>query len=108
VKTKNKGDVGAVGRSHDGVYLGASVVVFEGVTDPGCLQAMACREAHALAADLLVGNITMGLDCLDVVKGLHGQHLGVYSHILLKIKKIADRHREAMKGRRSDQIGLSE
>jgi hypothetical protein len=37
--------------------------------DPGCLEALACREALALAADSLVGRITVALDCLDVIKG---------------------------------------
>jgi hypothetical protein len=50
-KTSNRGAVGAVCRSHDGDYLGASAVAFEGITHPGCLKAMACREALALLAD---------------------------------------------------------
>jgi hypothetical protein len=50
-----QGVVGAVCRSHNGVFLGASAVVFEGVTHPGCLEAMACREGMALANDLNIG-----------------------------------------------------
>jgi hypothetical protein len=91
VKTKNQEAVGAVCRSQDGSYLGASAVTFEGVTVPGCLEAMACREALPLplAADLLVSKITVASDCMDVVKGLHGRHMGTYSHILIEIKETA-------------------
>jgi hypothetical protein len=58
--------------------------------DPGCLEALACREALALAADLLVERITVASDCLDVIKELHGQHLGAYSHILLEMKETVE------------------
>jgi hypothetical protein len=34
----------------------------------------------ALAADLLVGKMTVASDYLDVVKCLHGRYLDVYSH----------------------------
>jgi hypothetical protein len=39
-KTKTQGAVGAVCRSYDGFFLGASAVVFNGVTDPGCLEGL--------------------------------------------------------------------
>jgi hypothetical protein len=57
--------------------------------DPWCLEAMASREAIALAADLLVSKITVASDCMDVVKGLHARHMGTYSHILIEIKETA-------------------
>jgi ribonuclease HI len=88
-KTANKGVVGAVCRSYDGGYLGASVIVFEGITNPAFLEALACREALALAADLNLGDITVASDCLEVVKGLHDQYLGLSSHILVEIKDTA-------------------
>jgi hypothetical protein len=43
---------------------------------------------------LLVGRITVASDCLDIVKGLHGQHLGACNHILLEIKETPDRRGE--------------
>jgi hypothetical protein len=49
--------------------------------DPWCLEAMASREAIALAADLLVSKITVVSDCMDVVKGLHGRHTWVHTAI---------------------------
>ena len=61
------------------------VVVFDGVTHPGCLEALACREAMALAVDLLVGEVMIARDCLEVVQGLQTRNLGRFSHILREI-----------------------
>jgi ribonuclease HI len=88
-KTANRGAVGVVCRTYEGVYLGASVVVFEGVTHPGCLEAMACREALALMEDLNVGRLMVASDCLKVVQGLQHNNLGQFSHILREIKSAA-------------------
>jgi hypothetical protein len=51
-KNQNCGAVAAVCRGDDGVYLGASAVVVQGISDPTTLEALACREALALAANL--------------------------------------------------------
>jgi hypothetical protein len=88
-KTTCRGAVGVVCRSFNGQYMGSSAVVFEGITDPWCLEAMACREAIALAEDLCRGEIMVALDCLEVIKGLEGQSLGLSSHILQEIKDSA-------------------
>jgi hypothetical protein len=40
-KSVAKGAVGVVCRSADGVFLGASAVVFDGITHPGSLEALA-------------------------------------------------------------------
>jgi hypothetical protein len=58
----NQGAVGVVCRSHDGVYLGASVLVSGGVTCPGCL---------------------------DVVQGIQGKNLGQFIHILKEIRSMS-------------------
>jgi hypothetical protein len=47
---------------------------------------MACREAIALVADLLVGKIKVASDCLDVVKGIWER---IVMHILIEIKETA-------------------
>jgi hypothetical protein len=52
-KTQNKGAAAAVCRDADGRYMGSSVLVVEGITDPATLEAMACNEAVALAAILI-------------------------------------------------------
>ena len=62
-------------------------MVYEGITDPGCLEALACREALDVADDLLLGSIHVASDCLQVVKGLHDDYCGIYGSILLDIKE---------------------
>jgi ribonuclease HI len=88
-KTTARGAVGVVCRSAQGLYLGASAVVFEGITHPGCLEAMACREALDLAMDLQLDAIQVASDCLEVVKGLHTNYLGVFGNIVREIKERA-------------------
>jgi hypothetical protein len=46
------GSAAVVCRDNEFNYLGSSVLVIEGVTDPATLEAIACREALALAEDL--------------------------------------------------------
>jgi hypothetical protein len=46
------------------------VVVFYDITDPGCLEALMCREAQALALDLGVDEVMVATNCLEVVQGL--------------------------------------
>ncbi|XP_071676881.1 uncharacterized protein [Lolium perenne] len=88
-KTANRGAVGVVCRSQEGTYLGASAVVFEGITHPGCLEAMACREGLALLDDLHEGDAVIATDCLEVVKGLKEANMGIFSHVLQEIKEAA-------------------
>jgi hypothetical protein len=105
-KTVNRGSVRVVCRALDGQFLGASTIVFEGVTDPGCLEALACRESLALAADLGIGDVMVASDCLEVVQGLKGQNLGRFSSILLEIENTARQHGGVSfrhEGRRSNE-----
>jgi ribonuclease HI len=85
-KSSAKGAVGAVCRSFEGLYRGASAMVYEGVTSPGILEALACREGLDVADDLGVDAIQVASDCLDVVKGLQGVNLGEYGSILTEIQ----------------------
>lgn len=85
-KTANKGAIGVVCRSEDGHYLGTSVVVLAGVTEPATLEAHACREALPLAEDLHVNKINVATDCLRVVNELRDRvFLGPYGMILRDI-----------------------
>jgi hypothetical protein len=88
-KTKARGAVGVVCRSEGGVFLGALAVVFDGVTNPGSLEALACREGLALADDLGIGPLHLATDCLNVVQGLRDGDMGEYSSILLEIRSMA-------------------
>jgi hypothetical protein len=64
-------------------------MVFDGLTHPGTLEALACREALDLASDLLLGPILVASDCLEIIKGLHDEYLGVFGSILMEIKNRA-------------------
>jgi hypothetical protein len=85
VKIVNHGVVSAVCRSSDGAYLGAPIVIFEGITHPGYLEAMARKEALAPAADLHVGKVTVASDCMEVMQSLHGKAIGLFSQILCEV-----------------------
>jgi hypothetical protein len=61
-KTTSTGASGAVSKDSVGKYLGASALVSSGVTNPSILEAMACREAMALAKDLSLTHIVIASD----------------------------------------------
>ncbi|KAM0827048.1 hypothetical protein ACQ4PT_068445 [Festuca glaucescens] len=56
-KSSIAGAAGAICRDENGVYLGASARVFDGINDPMTLEAFACSEGLALAQDLGVRKI---------------------------------------------------
>jgi ribonuclease HI len=85
-KSEAKGAVAAVCRASNGTYLGASAMVYEGITDPRCLEALACREALDIADDLLVGPVQVASDCLEVVNALHSDYKGYLGSIIMEIK----------------------
>jgi hypothetical protein len=58
-KTGNKGVAAAICRDNSGLYLGSSAVVYPGVTNPAVFEALACREAQALALDLNISNLVV-------------------------------------------------
>ena len=85
-KLRNAGAVAAVCRRDDGSFLGASAVSISGITEPGILEALACREALSLAADLQLQHVCIASDCLEVIKGIDGVNLGRFSSVLAEIK----------------------
>ena len=80
------GEVAAVCRDHTGTFLGSSAVVYLGITDPACLEMMACREAQALAQDLNFTRIVVSGDSKntmnDIREGSGGQHSIITSEIV--------------------------
>ena len=62
--------VAAVARDSSGCYLGASTLVFAGVSDPEILEVLACREGLALANDLLIQQARVASDCLNAVRSI--------------------------------------
>ncbi|KAK1698829.1 hypothetical protein QYE76_015526 [Lolium multiflorum] len=77
-KPKCKGAVGVVCRSELGVFMGASALVIDGLVNPVCLEAIACREALDLAEDLNLGPIHISSDCMEVVKSLQSTNLRAF------------------------------
>ena len=85
-KSSNTGAVGVVCRNEVGHFIGASAVVFKGITEPSILEAYACREALALAEDLVVNKVRIASDCLRVINDLKNPgHLGEYCMIVQEI-----------------------
>jgi len=54
--------VAAIARDSSGCYLGASTLVFAGMSDPEILEVLACREDLALANDLLIQQARVASD----------------------------------------------
>jgi hypothetical protein len=84
-KSIPKGVVGVVCRSPKETFIGASAVVFNGITHPGSLEAMACREALVTAADLQLGRVYVASDCLEVINALNGTCMGEFGNILREV-----------------------
>ena len=78
--------IAAVARRDDGVFLGASSVVLHGITDPETLEALACREGLALAADLHLQQIRLASDCSNVIRSLTSEGMSSYGHVIQEIK----------------------
>jgi ribonuclease HI len=81
-KNLNKGVVAAVARDSNGVYRGASAAIFHGRSDPETLEALACREAMSLAADIAAPRVQIASDYLSVVKSYNEGSKGTYTHII--------------------------
>jgi hypothetical protein len=89
-KQDRGGAVGVVCRSEQGVFLGASSLTVPGIADPTVMEAIACREALALAKDLQLPRITVASDCLTVINALKTEGFkGGYSMVLDEVKEDA-------------------
>jgi hypothetical protein len=53
----------------------------DGITDPAILEAIACREALALAEDLAERGIYIASDCKSVLHDLRQGTIGKYSSV---------------------------
>lgn len=79
------GYVAAVCRSHDGLFLDASIIVFTGIHDPPTLEALAVREALALVEDLNLQQIHVASDCKLVVDNIKQNNMDTYEAIIHEI-----------------------
>uniref|UniRef100_A0A0E0LYL2 RNase H type-1 domain-containing protein n=1 Tax=Oryza punctata TaxID=4537 RepID=A0A0E0LYL2_ORYPU len=50
-RSGNKGAVGAICRDTSGKFVGTTAMVWEGLSDPTTLEALACNEVVAIAMD---------------------------------------------------------
>lgn len=80
-----RGAIAAACRDRDGLFLGSSVVVFAGITDPKTLEVFAAREALALAADLNLQSIHIASDCEWVIKDIKHDSAGLQGAIIREI-----------------------
>lgn len=75
-----------VGKDHTGLFLGSSAMVFNDITDPPMLEALACREDLALALDLSLDQIIIACDYKTVVEEIKTGTEGRYSAIIKEIQ----------------------
>ncbi|KAK1683351.1 hypothetical protein QYE76_044199 [Lolium multiflorum] len=81
------GAVAVVCRSEAGTFMGASTLTISGLDNPATLEAVACREALALAQDLSLSHVCVASDCLEVIRNLQQPYMGAYSMIVDEIKE---------------------
>ena len=79
------GAVGAICRSEDGTFMGASVLVLKYISSPQILEALAIREAMALAEDLYQRRIHVVSDCKQVVEDLNEENASTHGAIVHEI-----------------------
>lgn len=86
VKADTGGLAAVVCRDSTGNFLGSSSLCVVGVQHPATLEAMACREALSLAADLHLHTVIISSDSKQVVEDIKsGQH-GSYNAIIKEIR----------------------
>lgn len=85
-KTVIAGAVGAICRDENGMFLGASTRVIEGINDPPTLEALACSEGFSLAADLYISKFVVSTDCLGVSREINEGSSSSYATILKEIE----------------------
>jgi ribonuclease HI len=72
----------AICRYENGLFLGASAITCKGVIDPVVLETLACREALALATDLIRDKIKIASDCKGVVEDILNSSGGRHGYII--------------------------
>lgn len=85
-KNSNLASMAAVARDETGKFLGASVLVSVGITDPEVAEAIACREGLALASDLHLQRFRVATDCNNIITCLDGAGMGQYGHVIREIQ----------------------
>ena len=76
----------AIARDEAGIFLGASAIMMEGVSDLETAEALACREGLALVSDLMLWKVKIATECANIVKNMCGLGMSPYGHIIREIK----------------------
>lgn len=84
-RIRQTGAISVVCRDDAGLYMGSSALVLHGLMDPTILEALACREALALAKDLMLHQLRIVLDCKTVVTDIHSGMMGPIAPIVHEI-----------------------
>ncbi|TVU25495.1 hypothetical protein EJB05_27994, partial [Eragrostis curvula] len=84
-KNSGKAAVAAVARNSAGLFLGTSVVVTIGLTEPELMEALALREGLALATVLGLRYLRVTSDNVNVIKNIERASQGPYGRIVQKI-----------------------
>lgn len=72
------GVVGVMCRTDQGKFMGPSSITFKNITNPTVLEGLACREALALADDLMSPKVFIAPDSLEVIKDIGRRPLHYY------------------------------
>lgn len=80
-----RGAVAAVCCDRDGKYMGSSSITLNGVIDVAVLEAMAYREAHSLASNLMVTHILICSDSNSVIKDIEANTGGVHAAVIKEL-----------------------
>jgi len=86
-KNSSRASAAAVARDEAGNFLGASVVMMLGITEPEIMEALALREGMALAKDLSLRQVRMARDCANAGRSMKGPTMGVYVQIIRELKE---------------------
>jgi hypothetical protein len=88
-KNGNKVAAAAIARDATGVFLGASVLILKGISEPEVVDALACREGLALAQDILAPKVCLVCDSLNVVNNIKQGSWGAYCQIVKEIQAVS-------------------
>lgn len=87
---RSKCAAAAIFRDDNGVFQGASALVMEGIIEPACVEAMACREALCLAQDLQVASAVIACDSSGVVRSISDGSQAENSMLIKEIRRMMD------------------
>ena len=80
------GAAATIVRDDQGHYLGSSALVVGGVDDTACLAALACREAQALAQDLMLNYVVIACEERSIIEDIKTGNEGRHGMIIGEIK----------------------